>query len=173
VRNVLGGLGLTVTRLIRVSFGPFQLGEIAEGAVEEVHTQVLRDQLGARLVTLSGAEFSGPLATADAPQKPEAPRSAERKPASHAWRATGEERPRKLRRKFHGSRRDDKAPPERSKAKPRSEEIADRKGRRVAVERFGSPPPPPQEKPLRRDRHRRRAPDRAAGARPRRPRERN
>ena len=32
VRNVLGHLGLTVTRLIRVSFGPFQLGELAEGA---------------------------------------------------------------------------------------------------------------------------------------------
>ncbi len=36
VRNVLGHLGLTVARLIRVSFGPFALGELAEGAVEEV-----------------------------------------------------------------------------------------------------------------------------------------
>src|SRR5271156_3319267 len=41
VRNVLGHLGLSVTRLIRVSFGPFQLGELAEGAVEEVPTRVL------------------------------------------------------------------------------------------------------------------------------------
>src|SRR5262249_5832668 len=32
VRNVLGHLGLQVNRLIRVSYGPFQLGEIAEGA---------------------------------------------------------------------------------------------------------------------------------------------
>ena len=38
VRNVLGHLGLAVTRLIRVSFGPFQLGELAEGEVEEVPT---------------------------------------------------------------------------------------------------------------------------------------
>ena len=36
VRNVLGHLGLAVNRLIRVSFGPFQLGELADGAVEEV-----------------------------------------------------------------------------------------------------------------------------------------
>jgi len=46
VRNVLGHLGLTVTRLIRVSFGPFQLGELAEGAVEEVPTRMLLEQLG-------------------------------------------------------------------------------------------------------------------------------
>ena len=54
VRNVLGHLGLTVNRLIRVSFGPFQLGELSEGQVEEVPTRVLREQLGERLVELSG-----------------------------------------------------------------------------------------------------------------------
>jgi 23S rRNA pseudouridine2605 synthase len=36
VKNVLGALGLEVSRLIRVSFGPFQLGELPEGAVQEV-----------------------------------------------------------------------------------------------------------------------------------------
>ena len=36
IRNVLGALGLQVNRLIRVSFGPFQLGELPPGAVEEV-----------------------------------------------------------------------------------------------------------------------------------------
>src|SRR4249919_1808469 len=46
VRNVLRHLGLQVNRLIRVSFGPFQLRELAEGAVEEVRTRVLREQLG-------------------------------------------------------------------------------------------------------------------------------
>ena len=61
VRNVLGHLGLTVTRLIRVSFGPFQLSELAEGAVEEVPTRVLREQLGERVATLSGADFSAPV----------------------------------------------------------------------------------------------------------------
>src|SRR5580704_6642885 len=45
VRTILLHLGLEVTRLIRVSFGPFQLAELAEGAVEEVRTRVLREQL--------------------------------------------------------------------------------------------------------------------------------
>ena len=39
VKNVLGHLGLAVNRLIRVSFGPFQLGELAEGGVDEVRTR--------------------------------------------------------------------------------------------------------------------------------------
>ena len=49
VRNVLAHLGLEVNRLIRVSYGPFQLGEIAEGEVEEVKTRVLREQLGEKI----------------------------------------------------------------------------------------------------------------------------
>jgi 23S rRNA pseudouridine2605 synthase len=46
VRRVLEHLGLSVTRLIRLSYGPFQLGLLARGAVEEVTGKVLRDQLG-------------------------------------------------------------------------------------------------------------------------------
>ncbi len=46
VRHVLEHLGLAVTRLIRLSYGPFQLGLLARGAVEEVTGKVLRDQLG-------------------------------------------------------------------------------------------------------------------------------
>jgi 23S rRNA pseudouridine2605 synthase len=61
VRNVLGHLGLSVNRLIRVSFGPFQLGDLTEGAVEEVPTRVLREQLGARVAALAGADFAGPV----------------------------------------------------------------------------------------------------------------
>src|SRR5882672_5973214 len=61
VKNVLGHLGLSVNRLIRVSFGPFQLGSLAEGAVEEVKTRVLREQLGERIAALSGADFSAPI----------------------------------------------------------------------------------------------------------------
>src|SRR5499426_938247 len=61
VKNVLGHLGLAVSRLIRVSFGPFQLGDLAPGAVEEVRTRHLREQLGARLAELAGADFSGPI----------------------------------------------------------------------------------------------------------------
>jgi 23S rRNA pseudouridine2605 synthase len=60
VRNVMAHLGLEVNRLIRVSYGPFQLGELAEGAVEEVRSRVLRQQLGDKIATLAGAEFDVP-----------------------------------------------------------------------------------------------------------------
>ena len=45
VRRVLGHLGLSVARLIRVAYGPFQLGQLPRGALEEVPARVLRDQL--------------------------------------------------------------------------------------------------------------------------------
>lgn len=46
VRKVMEHLGLTVTRLIRVSFGPFQLGKLPRGGVEEVPRRILRTQMG-------------------------------------------------------------------------------------------------------------------------------
>ena len=60
VKRVLEHLGLKVNRLIRVSFGPFQLGDLAEGAVEEVRTRVLRDQLGVELARRAGVDFDAP-----------------------------------------------------------------------------------------------------------------
>jgi 23S rRNA pseudouridine2605 synthase len=45
VRRVVAHLGLTVTRLIRVAYGPFQLGTLPRGAVHEVPARVLRDQV--------------------------------------------------------------------------------------------------------------------------------
>jgi 23S rRNA pseudouridine2605 synthase len=47
VRRVLEALGLQVTRLIRLSYGPFQLGNLAPGAVAEVPQKALAEQLGA------------------------------------------------------------------------------------------------------------------------------
>src|SRR5262252_8482086 len=67
VKNVLGHLGLAVNRLIRVSFGPFQLGDLAEGAIEEVRTRTLREQLGERVAALAGADFSGPRMEREVP----------------------------------------------------------------------------------------------------------
>jgi 23S rRNA pseudouridine2605 synthase len=49
VRNVLSTLSLDVNRLIRLSFGPFQLLDLAPGAVEIVHRRILADQLGQKL----------------------------------------------------------------------------------------------------------------------------
>jgi 23S rRNA pseudouridine2605 synthase len=46
VRRVLDHLGLAVTRLIRLSYGPFQLGKLARGDIEEVPARVVREQLG-------------------------------------------------------------------------------------------------------------------------------
>jgi 23S rRNA pseudouridine2605 synthase len=46
VRRVLEALGLKVNRLIRTSYGPFQLGTLPPGAVEEIPRKVLKDQLG-------------------------------------------------------------------------------------------------------------------------------
>ncbi len=46
VRRLMAHLGLTVNRIIRVAFGPFQLGRLAPGAVAEVPPKVLAEQLG-------------------------------------------------------------------------------------------------------------------------------
>jgi 23S rRNA pseudouridine2605 synthase len=47
VKTVLAAMGLEVTRLIRTSFGPFSLGALTRGEVEEVPRRVLREQLPA------------------------------------------------------------------------------------------------------------------------------
>ncbi|MEM9798402.1 MAG: pseudouridine synthase [Pseudomonadota bacterium] len=56
IRRAMDAVGLAVNRLIRVSYGPFQLGKLAVGAVEEVRPRILREQLG--------GIFEGPLAEA-------------------------------------------------------------------------------------------------------------
>ena len=188
VRNVLGHLGLTVTRLIRVSFGPFQLGELAAGAVEELRTRVIREQLGDQLAALSGADFSAPIAAAPAHKRDDAPAAARevptgvkaktRKSSDHAWRAHEDDRPtKKLHRGFRGLRREAEMHV-RPSGEPRATILTDRKGRPVPVERYGEPPvkeAPRQDvakrgrQGRRHGRRRRRAPDRAFGARPRQP----
>ncbi|GAA6179939.1 hypothetical protein NBRC116594_13770 [Shimia sp. NS0008-38b] len=46
IRRAVEAVGLTVNRLIRTSYGPFQLGQLKPGEVEEVRRRVVRDQLG-------------------------------------------------------------------------------------------------------------------------------
>ena len=65
VRNVMTHLGLDVNRLIRVSYGPFQLGELAEGEVQEVRSRLLRDQLGERIAAAANADFGLPQRESD------------------------------------------------------------------------------------------------------------
>jgi 23S rRNA pseudouridine2605 synthase len=82
VKNVLAALGLKVNRLIRVSFGPFQLGDLPIGAVEVVKARVLREQLGRRLADEAGVDFDSDL------PEPAAVKLA-RGAANPALRATG------------------------------------------------------------------------------------
>ncbi|MEM1301519.1 MAG: pseudouridine synthase [Pseudomonadota bacterium] len=46
IRRAAEAIGLTVNRLIRISYGPFQLRELKAGEVEEVKARVLADQMG-------------------------------------------------------------------------------------------------------------------------------
>ena len=81
IKNVLGALGLEVNRLIRISYGPFQLGELPEGHVIEVRGRTLRDQLGPRLIEDAKANFDAPLynAPAVAAEEAEEPATPERR----------------------------------------------------------------------------------------------
>jgi 23S rRNA pseudouridine2605 synthase len=107
VRNVMAHLGLEVNRLIRISYGPFQLAELEEGQVEEVKTRVLREQLGEKIAALAGADFARPM--------------------------QGEPHP-------EAESEESDAPRGKKPFKPagKSGLIADRKGRRVLVQRTGS-----------------------------------
>ncbi|WP_240046881.1 pseudouridine synthase [Paracraurococcus ruber] len=51
IRKVMAHLGLAVSRLLRTAYGPFQLGSLPRGAVEEVNPKVLREQLGLKAET--------------------------------------------------------------------------------------------------------------------------
>jgi 23S rRNA pseudouridine2605 synthase len=46
IRKVLEHLGLKVTRLIRIAYGPFQLGTLEQGEVEEIPGKVVKEQVG-------------------------------------------------------------------------------------------------------------------------------
>ncbi|RWP14204.1 pseudouridine synthase [Mesorhizobium sp.] len=93
VRNILGSLGLDVTRLIRISYGPFQLDDLPEGHVLEIKGRVLRDQLGERLVEESGANFDADITKpfSNRPVRREAVR--EEEPERPKFTRDGERRP--------------------------------------------------------------------------------
>jgi 23S rRNA pseudouridine2605 synthase len=71
VRKVLESLGLKVNRLIRVAFGPFDLGELDDGAVKEVETSELRAKLGDQIAAEAGVDFEAPAAEIRADRSPD------------------------------------------------------------------------------------------------------
>ena len=119
VRNVLRHLGLHVARLIRISFGPFQLAELAAGAIEEIPTRVLRDQLGEKLARAAGVDFSAPIVQRK--REPSAEREDEAReqtaplPPRSGGQASGvggkQKREKLPPRKFHRPRRGENARP--------------------------------------------------------------
>ncbi|WP_406721175.1 pseudouridine synthase [Thioclava litoralis] len=56
IRRAMAEIGLTVNRLIRVSYGPFRLNEMQPGDVMEIKRRVLHDQLGSLLEDTPGAQ---------------------------------------------------------------------------------------------------------------------
>ena len=74
VRNVLGALGLKVNRLIRTSFGPFELGTLREGGIEEVRTNDLRTALGEHVLKEADVDLTGPTIERVAPRAAAFPR---------------------------------------------------------------------------------------------------
>ncbi len=74
VKRLLAHLGLATNRLIRVSYGPFQLGDLKAGEIREIRGRVLRDQLGHKLAAAAGADFTAPVRQVAGPEPAAAPR---------------------------------------------------------------------------------------------------
>jgi 23S rRNA pseudouridine2605 synthase len=152
IKRVLEHLGLSVNRLIRISFGPFELADMPEGEVLEVPTRVLRDQLGPKLAKQAAANFDAPLDTRPAePEEPprdgrpmRAPRE-ERREERRDERSEGPPRKRKHVSVLRAEARAEAEGPRRRIARATT---ADRKGREVKVERvsLANPPAPKLER---------------------------
>ncbi len=63
IRRAIEDIGFAVNRLLRVSYGPFQLGTLKPGEVEEIRRRVMRDQLG----------LDAEVQTEDTPKRPARP----------------------------------------------------------------------------------------------------
>ncbi|HUO54877.1 MAG TPA: pseudouridine synthase [Rhodoblastus sp.] len=149
VKRLLEHLGLATNRLIRLSYGPFQLGEMAEGAVEEVRTRVLADQLGAGLAAEAGVDFDGPVIDRTpepehpAPRERSGPRPRRAQPEQErAGRAPHAGTAKPTPRKHVSALRSDRAKAEEGPRR-RIERAAteDRNGRKVVVERVSAAAP--------------------------------
>ncbi|HEV2602781.1 MAG TPA: pseudouridine synthase [Microvirga sp.] len=106
IKRILEHLGLDVNRLIRLSFGPFQLGDLETGLVDEVRTRVLKDQLGDALAQQAGVDFESPVREPIAPFGTKPPQDESERPRRSRDR---DERP------SRGRDRDERSPRGRSR----------------------------------------------------------
>jgi 23S rRNA pseudouridine2605 synthase len=125
VKRVLEHLGLQVNRLLRLSFGPFQLGDLDSGLVEEVRTRVLKDQLGQTLAEQAGVDFESPV------REPIAPFGKPEKPGAPPKRGTSERMPRPRTARFESEREE----------RPRGRRLDDRERGPARDERRARPEP--------------------------------
>lgn len=73
IRRAMESVNLSVNRLIRISYGPFQLGELKQGEVEELRRKIVRDQLGLELADDSGTAAKKPKSVKRPPRRPAKP----------------------------------------------------------------------------------------------------
>ena len=88
VRKVLEALGMKVNRLIRVAYGPFELGDLAPGAVEEVPARQLKPLIREGF---SKAALAAPGPRPERPERPEKPKRAPQ-PSRSGARTDGPQR---------------------------------------------------------------------------------
>ncbi len=71
IRRAIEDVGFSVNRLIRISYGPFQLGTLKPGAVEELRRRVVRDQLGLDHAAVGAADDQSGTAKPKRPARPQ------------------------------------------------------------------------------------------------------
>ena len=153
VKRLLEHLGLAVNRLIRLSYGPFQLGEMEEGGIDEVRTRILADQLGESLAKQANVDFEGPVIdrtpepepTFQRPSGPRGKKAEERgeKPPKKSFASQEKPEPRKHVTALRSDRAKAEKGPRRRTERDATE---DRRGRKIVVERV-SPARPREEAP--------------------------
>ena len=84
IRRAMNHIGLTVNRLIRISYGPFRLNELEPGEVEEVKPRVLREQLG-----MSSEDGEAKKPVRKLAPKPASKTTAGKTPGEHSARPAG------------------------------------------------------------------------------------